>query len=146
MHKDFYASGFLYHGPTEQILLQQKTKTQDSSPGWSLFGGMGTSKHNPQLIFQRIVNKLLKIKLKTNVIEPVYVYFNKDMDKDHHIVYATIKTPKKFSPKNGVIFSWFTFRQVIKLKLDEQTKHDIVVAQRVIASKTRKRLGQHTLE
>ena len=146
MNKDFYASGFLYHPSTRQILLQQQKQTNDTSPVWSLFGGIGKSRENPQTTFQRVIHKLLDVKLKLNTIEPIYVYFYKDMDKNHSIVYAeTVKT-KNFSSKKGLTFSWFTFKQILKLRLDEQTKHDIVVAQRVIDSKVRKGLGLRTLE
>lgn len=146
MHKTFYASGFFYHPPTRQILLQQQKGALDTSPFWSMFGGIGKSFENPQITFQRIIHKLLDIKLRLSIIEPVYVYFNKDIDKNHYIVYAeTVKT-KNFSSKNGVIFSWFTFRQILKLQLDEQTRHDITVGIRVIDAKVRKGLGLRTLE
>lgn len=142
MHKDSYASGFLYHPSTRQILLQQQKQTRDTTPLWSLLGGIGKSSDNAQITFQRVVHKLLHIKLKLNTIEPVYVYFYKDTDKNHSILYAEIAKTKNFSSKRGIKFSWFTFKQILKLQLDEQTRHDIIVGQRVIDAKERKRLGQ----
>jgi len=142
MHKDSYASGFLYHPSTRQILLQQQKQTRDTTPLWSLFGGIGKSSDNAQITFQRLIQKLLHIKLKLNTIEPVYVYFYKDTDKNYSIVYAEIAKTKNFSSKRGIKFSWFTFKQILKLQLDEQTRHDIIVGQRVIDAKERKRLGQ----
>ena len=144
MHKKFYASGFLYHPTTRQILLQQQKETQDTKTIWLLVGGISKSRETPQAAFKRLVQKLLRTKLSLKAIESVYFY--KDIDTDHYILYAETKKMKKSSPKNQPEFAWFTFKQVLKLQVDAQTKHDIVVSQRVIDSKTRKRLGQHTLE
>lgn len=144
MHKKFYASGFLYCPRTQQILLQQKKQTRDAKPIWSLIEAVGKSREDPQVTFQRVMKKLLHIKLRPKAIQPVYSY--KNIDQDRHILYAETKKMKNYSRYNGIEFGWFTFKQVLKLHADEQIKHDIVVAQRVIDSKTRKRLGQHTLE
>ena len=50
MHKLFYASGFLYHSPTEQILLRQmsslKNSIADMAHGWwHSFKGRRTSQN-----------------------------------------------------------------------------------------------------
>ena len=146
MHKDFYASGFLFHLPTQQILLQQEKKTKNASPTWSLFGTKSKTKEDEKTAFQRIIHKTLKLKLSLKSIEPIYVYFHKEMNRNHSLLYGQVTRLKNFPPKNGVTFSWFTFKQVLKLPIDEQTKHDIVVGQRVVASKARKLSGQQTLE
>ena len=146
MHKDFYASGFLFHLPTQQILLQQPKKVSGNSMPWSLFGGKSKPKEDEKTAFKRIINKTLKLKLKPNSIQPIYSYFNKEMGRENLLLYAQVGAAKKFSSKNGTTFGWFTFKQVLKLQIDEQTKHDIVVGQRVVASKARKLSGEQTLE
>ena len=142
MHKSFYASGFLFHPPTQQILLQQLT---NSSAHWSLFGGEGLDTETPELTFQRIVHANLHLKLAVRSIIQVYDYFHKELGKNHVIVYARIEKLKDFSKKNSSL-AWFTRQQLHKLHLSEQTRQDITVGHRVIDAKERKHLGLHTLE
>lgn len=146
MHKDFYASGFLYHLPTQQILLQQQKSTVNSTSYWSLFGGAQLHQETAEAAFQRIIHQSLRIKIDLSAIYPVYAYFHKDMAKNHAIVYAKIEDIHNFSLQNGIAVSWFTFKQIQKLPIGEQTKHDLTVGGRVIDSHIRKSLGQQTLE
>lgn len=144
MHKKIYASGFIYNPSARKILLQ-KPKQIDSSLGeWYLFGKEGSSSKEPEEIFKQAVRQLLKIKLET--IENVYSYFSKDLNKNHFILYAETDRVKNFSPKKGFVFGWFTFKQILKLPIGEQTKHDLIVSQRVISAKVRKSRGERTLE
>lgn len=146
VHKDFYASGFLYYPPAQQILLQQPISTNGLSL-WSLFGAVVLSGETPKAAFQRIIKKQLALKIKPEMIESVYSYFQKDMERNHSILYAEAIEKKEFPPsEEGTISAWFTFKQILKLPLAEQTKHDIVVGQRVIQAKVRKSLGERTLE
>lgn len=145
MHKDFYASGFLFHPPTRQILLQQQKSNSETSSPWSMFEAKNLPKKSAEQTFQHFIHKLLHVRIRLDSIYLAYTYFCKDVKKNRFIVYAELKKTKDFSSKK-VKFGWFTFKQVIKLKLDNQAKHDIVVAERVIASKIRKSLGQQTLE
>lgn len=144
MHKDFYASGFLYHLPSNQILLQ--TSTAHNSPGWSLFGTEGVESEIAKVIFQNAIYEKLQVKLTLKKIHPVYMYFNTIMGKNNYIFYAEVKVKKDFLIPKGKLFSWFTFKQILKLPTTKQTGHDIMVSQRVIDAKERKRLGQHTFE
>jgi hypothetical protein len=144
MHKQsFYASGFLYHPASQQILLQQPLATPHSSV-WSLFEDVPAGKETPEKTFRRLMNKFLGLKIKLTDIHPVYCY--RCSGKNHQIVYGQLKTVKKFSPKRGVTFGWFTLKQITKLSLNTQAKHDIVVAQRVIDASIRKTLGQKNRE
>lgn len=145
MHKGFYASGFIYHPPTGQILLQKRKSATDTQTTLSMFGGVNLSGENAQGAFQRIIHKLLHLKLNPKSIYPVYTYFCKDMKRDHYIIYAELEKIKNFSSKKTVL-TWFSFKQAQKLQATEQTKHDITVSQRVIEAKKRKSLGQRTLE
>jgi len=145
MHKDFYASGFLYHPPTEQILLQQHDAlSPTSSSSWSLFGGIYLEEEKPEVLFKNVIFKLLDIEI--SVVHPVYSYFDETVDKSQYVGYSTVKKLQNFSPKNGLSFAWFSFREVAKLHITLQMKHDIVVGQRVIEASRRKHLGQHTFQ
>lgn len=145
MHKDFYASGFLYHLPSGQILLQQQPTVGPSSV-WSLFGKQGLYKEKAEVTFQRVIYELLHLKLPLATIYPVYTYFYKDIHKDHAIVYAEVEEMQRFASLHTVKCAWFTMKQIIKLDLSEQTKHDITVGHRVISARMRKSLGLRTLE
>lgn len=144
MHKDFYASGFLYHLPSGQILLQQSTL--GSSSLWSLFGEQGLYKENAEVTFQRVIYNLLRVKLSLDTIYPIYTYFYKDIHKDHAVFYAEVEDRQLSSSSNTIKCSWFTSKQILKLNLLEQTRQDITVGQRVINARMRKSLGLQTLE
>ena len=134
MHKDFYASGFLYNLSSQQILLQQL----NSSPHWLIFKGEKEDSTTPTEVFQRVIFQELHIKLQPDSILPVYDYFHKELKKTHYIVYAEISTPNlKLKPKEGQILEWFKFKQIYKLPLKEQTRQDITVGQRVIDAMAR---------
>ncbi|MGH7245396.1 MAG: hypothetical protein ACREGI_00495 [Candidatus Levyibacteriota bacterium] len=144
MHKTFCASGFLFHLPSQQILLQQHLPSPSyHGSSWFLFGGKHTEKDQPEEIFQKIVEDLLDIKV--SAVQPIYSYVHEETGENHVIVYAKLKKMQNFPAKKGVQFAWFSFRDVLKLQVDEQTKHDIVVGQRVIEAAGRKSRGEHTL-
>ena len=145
MHKSFYASGFLYHPATQQILLQQSSSLE-TLPKWSLFGGTSIVEETAEESFQRIILECLNLKIPIGKIMPIYTYFNEQMKKDYFIFFAQVKSLKKFSHLNGSAPSWFTKAQIQKLALGPQEKHDLTVAGRVIDAINRKDLGQHTLQ
>lgn len=133
----FYASGFLYSLKTHQILLL-KSQLKDSTDFlWSTFGGKSSGGEEAQSAFQRIINKLLNINLKTRVIHPVYDYFSDSKNKLNYVFYAEVKHTKKFDPFMGGIFSWVAFDEISKLLFTSGTKQDVIVGQRVINAKWR---------
>ncbi len=144
MHKKFYASGFIYHQSSQQILLQQNTSVSPLSPSWLLFGGSYLENEEPELLFKDVMLKLLDIKIKT--VNFVYSYCNEITEDSQYIVYSKVNKLQDFSAKNGFSFAWFSFNEIIKLKITEQTKHDIVVGQRVIDAAGRKSRGEHTFQ
>ena len=145
MHKKFYASGFLYHSPSQQILLQQYTQPSSATASpWHLFNGVYTENDDQDKVFKNIIFDLLHVKIET--VHTVYSYFKEDTGIHHAIVYAELDTLQNFPSKKGLTFSWFSFKGVTKLPVTEQTKHDIVVGQRVIDAIRRKSEGEHTFQ
>lgn len=144
MHKKFYASGFIYHPQSQQILLQQNNSIANMSCPWLLFGGYYSEEEEPAALFKNIVFKLLDIEV--GVVHPVYSYLNENNDAFQYIVYSRLNKFQNFSSKGSLAFGWFTFKEVLKLKISAQTKHDIVVGQRVIEAAKRKSLGEHTFQ
>ena len=145
MHKGFYASGFLYHPRTQQILLQQKNSA-DKYSEWTLLGIEGSGDKTGEEVFQKAVEKILHLKLKQSAVKPVYEYVNGESNKQIYVSYAKINKLEKFNSKNGVEYCWFSFKAISKLKVSAQTKQDITIGQRVISSSIRKKLGQQTID
>lgn len=139
MHKIFYASGFLYNPSSQQILLQQPYAT--TSP-WVLFEKEYTTDELPETIFKENVFTLLGIRIDT--IYPIYSYHTETTENNRSLYYATIKTLQEFPPKNNYTFRWFSFKEVLKIQATEQTKHDIIVGQRVIEAAGRRERGEHS--
>lgn len=144
MHKDFYASGFLYHPASQQILLQQQISAS-KTPVWALLGGKGLKNKTGEETFLDVCFNVFELKLKLNSVHFIYTYFSKDLDKDHNIYYAEVKKLHKFPTSKKTEFAWFNFKQILKLNLLEQSKHDIIIGKRVIESSVRKSLGQQTI-
>ena len=105
-------------------------------------GGTGNEKEeDAQKAFQRIIYQLLNLRLDEKYIHPVYDYFNNNLNADHYVFYAKVKSMNNLSlPDNGTL-SWFSFKQITKLPLSEQTKQDIIVSQRVIQAQARSDSG-----
>ena len=141
VHKSFYASGFLYHLRTQQILLHQPNLNNNSPSIWTMPRGAGIGEEDPQKSFQRIIYQLLGLDLSEKYIHPVYDYFNNTLNTIHYVFYAKVKTMKNLSlPDNGTL-SWFSFKQITKLPFSEQAKQDIIVSQRVIQAQARSDSG-----
>lgn len=140
MHKDFYAGGFLFNPYSEKILLQQHITNSEISSPWLLFGNNCLEQDNPIEIFKETILQLLNIRIKD--VFSVYSYTNELVIGKHSILYSEIDRLQDFQSKNGFSFGWFSFKEVLRLKGTEQTKHDIVVGQRVIEAATRKKLGE----
>jgi hypothetical protein len=145
MHKDFYASGFLYHPKTQQILLQQSS-TADSGTEWSLFEGDCLDKETTAEAFKRAIFSHLKLDLKPKNIFPIYSYFHEGKGKNNFLHYAIVRKLETFPNTKNASFAWFSFKQIQKLHIPDQIKQDIIVGQRVIDSAMRKSLGQQTID
>jgi len=136
VHKSFYASGFLYHSPSQQILLHKPTT--DVAP--ILFRGSSRKGTNPQEIFQRCVEHALEVSIPAKSIHPVYDYVHDRLGMQYiFYVEVTDKTPKTYSQKNKA--EWFALSKLSKQTMSEQTRHDIIVGERVIRFVHEKRSG-----
>ncbi|HSD98581.1 MAG TPA: hypothetical protein VLB73_02690 [Patescibacteria group bacterium] len=135
MYKDFYATGFLYHPLSQQILLQ------NNSSSWTLFGNSYSEADDPQIILKNTLQQLFD--LKKVVVLPIYTYTSENKKRITYVGYSIAKTKKNFSPKD-TRYKWFSFKEITKLAIDPDTKHDIIVGQRVIEAAGRKERGEHT--
>ncbi len=131
MHKPFYASGFLYHSPSQQILLQQLTNGDDMK--LALFRGKSRNGKDPQMVFQQCVEEALGVRVPASSIHPVYDYIH-DKLGEHFIFYVEVAdvTPKTYISKNKA--EWFSLSKLSKHAMSEQTRHDIIIGERVIRS------------
>lgn len=131
MHKPFYASGFLYHSPSQQILLQQLSNGNDVN--LVLFGGKSHKGKDPQTVFQHCIEEALGVPIAASSIHPVYDYIH-DKLGEHFIFYVEVAdiTPQVYASKNKA--EWFLLSKLSKYAMSEQTRHDIIVGERVIRS------------
>lgn len=137
MHKPFYASGFLYHPPTEQILLRHVTTDKAPSPTWCMVSGIALKNEEPLETFKRCVHKLIAVSLDPKRIFPVYDYFHNTYNTMNYVFYAEVKKLIDFSVDDKRGLSWVTFKQTMKLPFDTQSKQDVIIAERVIKAQAR---------
>lgn len=131
MHKSFYASGFLYHSPSQQILLQQLTG--DTEAKLVMFRGKSYKGNDPQAVFQHCVEEALGVTVPASSIHPVYDYIHNKLG-EQFIFYVEVAgaTPKTYASKNKA--EWFLLSKLSKRAMSEQTRHDIIIGERVIRS------------
>lgn len=102
-----------------------------------MFGGISQEGEDAQNTFTRIVFELINVRLTANHIYPVYDYFFQAANKIHYVFYAEVKKMPTFPMNSDSMLSWFTFKQTTKLPFREQTKHDIIISERVINAQAR---------
>ncbi len=146
MHKPIYASGFLYHPATHQILLQQ-TIVSDAPPSpLDMFCGIGKEGEDEKATFARMMLETFHIELKEKYIFPVYDYVTNDSShRNIFVFYGQIRKLEEFAPKHGKIYSWLTFKQMIKLSILDQAKQDLMVSERVIHAAERSKASIHVV-
>ncbi len=134
MHKHFYASGFLYHSPSQKILLQQTIT--DTKPSFTLFCRKCTGNNDHKTSFQQIIADELGITIPIESIFHVYDYVTQDTEEIRFVFYADVSglgTEVDFKREGST--EWFTVKQLSKLKLHRQINHDLMIGQRVIRAK-----------
>jgi len=137
VHKPFYASGFLYHVATQQILLHQANISNNPLSFWKMFGDFSHKDEDAHTAFQRILFEQLHIKLPTTHLLPVYDYDLNTRNTIHYVFYAEVPKLSVFPLGDGGVFSWFTFKQTTKLIFSEQAKQDVMVSERVVNAQAR---------
>ncbi len=137
MHKPFYASGFLYHIATQQILLQQNDIKSNPLSLWRMFGDFSRDGEDAQTAFQRILFEQLQIKLPTKRLLPVYDYELNTRKVIHYVFYAEVKRLYTFPSIDTKAVSWFTFKQTTKLAFSDQSKQDVIISERVVNAQAR---------
>lgn len=137
MQTSFYASGFLYELKTHQILLLKSQQKDDSDFLWSTIGGESGEGEETAVAFQRIINELLDLNIKTKDIHPVYDYFHDGQDKINFVFYAEVKNPREFDRLKKDACSWVDFHEISKLPFTAHSKQDVIVGERVINAKWR---------
>lgn len=131
MHKPFYASGFIYHSPSQQILLQQFKS--GNTEKLVLFRGESRNGESPESVFQKCIEKALGTTIDASSIHPIYDYIH-DTLGEHFIFYVEVaeEIPTTYPSKNKT--EWLPLTKVAKRLMSEQTHHDIIVGERVIRS------------
>lgn len=130
MHKNFYASGFAYHSDSQKILLQYS----DIKPfTHTLFSKKCSENEDFLHIFQQQLSKSLNIDIPQDCIKHIYEYSPEDSNELYSIFYADISSlGDEYFFEHTDKTEWFTTRQLSKLKVTEQTRHHIMIGQRVI--------------
>lgn len=141
MHKGFYASGFLYNPDSQQILLQQQIASPTST--WTFFETLYTNSDAAEHVFVQTIRTLLHIQLQH--VYPIYSYVNDVLGKNQDVFYAIYKDSLHKS-QGKYNLKWFSFKEVAKLNIPDQVRHDIVVGHRVIEAAGRKARGEHTFQ
>ncbi|MEK7168803.1 MAG: hypothetical protein AAB532_01885 [Patescibacteria group bacterium] len=144
MHKDYYASGFIYHPKSQQILLQQHISAS-TNPVWTLLGKKVEKDLTGEETFKELLLEAIKLKIKLTSIKIIYSYFSKELNAENNVYYAEVSKLYKTSSSDDITYSWFTLKKIQKLNISEQTKQDIIIGQRVIDSSVRKSLGLRTI-
>lgn len=129
MHKPFYASGFFYHPASQQILLQQQIHGDEVK--FVLFRGKSHNGTEPQTVFQECVQDALGTSVDITQIRPVYDYVHEKFGM-HFIFYIEVTgvLPQKLTAKQQA--QWISLSKLTKHNMSEQTRHDIIVGERVI--------------
>lgn len=144
VHKPIYASGFLYHPTTHQILLQQAIVLDDSVSPLDMFSGVSHDREDSRATFARVILESLHVELKDKYIFPVYDYVSNDVHhKNVFVFYGQVRKLEAFPSGHGKKYQWLTFKQMTKISLDEQAKQDLMVSERVIHAAERTKAAIH---
>lgn len=105
-----------------------------------MFGGISRAGEDAPTALQRILFEQINMHIETKQLFPVYDYFYEALKKIHYVFYVEVK--KLYHPLTLLPgeCSWFTFKQITKLGLAEQAKHDVIISERVINAQERSRL------
>jgi len=134
VHNSYYASGFLFHSPSQQILLLQPTHEEDAA--WGIINVSHGSTDDPLKTFASYTSRLLKTPRID--AQPVYSYVDKKSQSQHSIFFADVATRQNYPETTTFRYQWFELKDLRKLRMNDSIRHDIVVGTRVIAAGIRK--------
>ncbi|OGG04845.1 hypothetical protein A2Z33_06075 [Candidatus Gottesmanbacteria bacterium RBG_16_52_11] len=136
MHNQYYASGFLYHPLSGKILLQQSPENNNTSV-WSMFTGH-CDNNGHRHSYCTVIYEQLKTDMRPEAVFPVYDYNRPEARECHFIFYAVVSHDDlKLKPRRGFEIRWFTAKEISKLELLPQVRHDITIGMRVIGAAER---------
>jgi len=140
VHKVFYASGFIFHPQSQQILLQQTTPEDIA-----LFSGVSKQTESGATTFQRVLKENAGINIPPTLIYPIYSYESNDSKKKIDVFYAVVDEQVSEFPK-GKNAAWFNFKKLYKTKLKGDLLQDLTVGQRVINAASRDLYNQELID
>lgn len=131
MHTSFYASGFLYHQPSQQILLQQFQR--GDTINHTLFRAKSRKGGVPRVVFQKCVEEALGVSIPSSAIHPVYDYIHDNLG-EHFVFFVDVSNRAPQTYRSAIKTEWLTLSKLSKFPMSEQTRHDIIIGERVIRS------------
>jgi hypothetical protein len=131
VQNSFTVSGFLYHSDSQQILLRQHAHGNENN--LVFFGENGKHGSDPQTVFQHCMEKALGISIASSSIHPVYDYIHTQLG-ENFIFFVEITNDTHTRHEPVINSEWIPMAKITKFPMSEQTRHDIIIGQRVIRS------------
>ncbi len=128
VHNSFYASGFLYHPSSGQILLRKHSLENDQY--LSFFRVKSEEVCDPKKLFQTWVEKTLQVRIPLDIIHPVYDYVHAVQGQNY--LFCALVTGECADYQKTKDSQWIPLSKFTKYSMDLQTKHDIIIGERVI--------------
>lgn len=147
MVKSRHICGFIYNLSAKKILLSRRTEVSNKIEKDCYFLPVEIEEKgniDPLELFLNKVQKLVHLNKKQ--ILPIFNYYDQEQKKEIFVFYSSIKQLKNFLLKDDPGYIWLPFKGINKLNIDKQTKHSLLIGQRVIDSADRKKRGEQTLE
>lgn len=89
--------------------------------------------NDPQVVFQQCIEKALETTVKASSIHPVYDYVDDTLGEQFiFFIEAANITPATFPA--SIKAEWFSLAKISKIHMSEDTRHDILIGERVIRS------------
>lgn len=131
MSKQVCVSGILFDTKKEQLLLVKQTSSENSP--WEMVCAL-VSEASPQA-FTSIISSKLGCTISSKAIRDVYDYDDTHRKLSCYVYVSLIDSESlDIQPAEDISVGWFTFKQIGKLPIPAQIKHDCVIAERVIKS------------
>lgn len=131
----FYSGGFIYNSQTKKVFLQLRdNKTKNNPNLWTFFGGTNKVGEKPEDTFLREIDEELDIKIPSDLVKPLYHYFNPDYGIYRYVFYITTLQNLKFNLTEGKDAAWFDLNGVMKQSLSKRTIQDLIFFKKSVKS------------